>query len=165
MRVSNGIGDDNDVVRWIFLPLVVVLGLPAACNRASAPGSSATSHATVVFGDGSRLAVRVADTPGERETGLMDVMVLPENDGMAFVYDAPSTDTYWMKDTLVPLSIAFVGSDGTVVAIRDMPPCTAEPCPTYAAGRPFTMAVEANVGWFGEHGVGVGDRARLEGST
>lgn len=150
------------MTRSILVSVVVGLGLLVACNRASAPGATATSHAAVAFGDGSTLAVRVADTPGERESGLMHVMVLPENDGMAFVYDAPSTDTYWMKDTLIPLSIAFVGADGTILAIRDMPPCTAEPCPTYGADGPFTMAVEANLGWFGEHGVRVGDRARLE---
>jgi len=136
-----------------------------ACNRASSPGPSATAHATVVFGSGPSLAVRVADTPELRLTGLMDVMALPEGDGMAFVYDHPSTDTYWMKDTLIPLSIAFVGADGRIVTIRDMPPCGAEPCATYGADAPFTMAVEANMGWFTRHHVAVGDTAHLEGRS
>jgi uncharacterized membrane protein (UPF0127 family) len=145
-----------------LVSLVLLLVSLAACNRANAPGSAATTHAVVTFAGGSSLAVRVADTPEERTTGLMDVMALPEGDGMAFVYDEPSTDTYWMKDTLIPLSIAFVGDDGAIIAIRDMAPCRADPCATYGAGEPFTMAVEANVGWFGKHAVGVGDQARLE---
>ena len=123
----------------------LVVGL-TACNRASSPGSPTSAHAVVAFGGGSSLAVRVADTPQERATGLMDVMALPEGDGMAFVYDEPSTDTYWMKDTLIPLSIAFVDAGGTIVAIRDMTPCHADPCATYGADGPFTMAVEANPG-------------------
>jgi uncharacterized membrane protein (UPF0127 family) len=151
-------------VRSRIRQVAVVAGFVAlaACNRASAPGSAATTHAVVTFAGGSSLAVRVADTPEERATGLMDVMALPEGDGMAFVYDQPSTDTYWMKDTMIPLSIAFVGEDGAILAIRDMAPCHADPCTTYGSGGPFTMAIEANVGWFGKHGVGVGDQARLE---
>jgi uncharacterized membrane protein (UPF0127 family) len=140
----------------LLIPMLV------ACNHAASPGASSPSHAVVSFAAGPTLTVRVADTDEERATGLMDVMALPEGDGMAFVYGSPSTDTYWMKDTLIPLSIAFVGSDGRIVSIRDMTPCRAEPCPTYAAAAPFTLAVEANLGWFREHRIAVGQRAKLE---
>jgi len=158
MPVSNRIRDDNNVLRYASIVLLAL----TACNRATAPGPAAESHAVVVFGHGATLAVRVADTPEKRATGLMHVMALPANDGMAFVYAEPSTETYWMKDTLIPLSIAFVGSDGRIVTIRNMSPCQADPCPSYGAADPFTMAVEANIGWFSEHGIGEGDRARLE---
>src|SRR4249919_1450210 len=99
MPVSNRIRDDNNVLRYASIVLLAL----TACNRATAPGPAAESHAVVVFGHGATLAVRVADTPEKRATGLMHVMALPANDGMAFVYAEPSTETYWMKDTLIPL--------------------------------------------------------------
>ena len=117
---------------------------------------------TVVFADHQRLNVRIAETEQERETGLMNVMALAQDDGMAFVFDQAVTTTFWMKDTLIPLSIAFVGSDGRVVSTSDMQPCESDPCPTYAASGPYTLAVEANLGWFADHGIAAGDPARLE---
>jgi uncharacterized protein len=149
-------GDDTKVLRSGVIVLLLV-----ACNRAAMPGTPADPHATVAFGGGATLAVRVAATPDARATGLMNVMALPADEGMAFVYDAPSTDTYWMKDTLIPLSIAFVTADGRIVTIRDMTPCRTDTCPTYAAEAPFTMAIEANLGWFHDNGVAVGDDAKL----
>jgi uncharacterized membrane protein (UPF0127 family) len=66
-----------------------------------------------------------------------------------------------MKDTLIPLSIAFWGDDGTVLAILEMDPCTANPCPTYAPGMAYMYALEMNAGWFHEHRVEIGDRVDL----
>jgi uncharacterized membrane protein (UPF0127 family) len=113
-------------------------------------------------GEQSRLAVRVADTDAERATGLMGVTSLPADQGMAFAFDAPTQARFWMKDTLIPLSIAFIDERGRVVTIDDMEPCHADPCPTYAATSGYTLAVEANRGWFSRAGVVVGDRASLE---
>ena len=93
----------------------------------------------------------------------MGVTDLPENHGMAFRWDAPTEATFWMKDTLIPLSIAFVGEDGTVIAVREMAPCTADPCTTYGADGPYTMAIEANANWFEDHGIAVGDRVTFLG--
>lgn len=92
----------------------------------------------------------------------MGVTDLPENQGMAFVWDSPTVATFWMKDTLIPLSIAFVDEDGRVITVREMTPCEADPCPTYAAAGPYTTAIEANAGWFDLHGVEPGDRVRLK---
>jgi hypothetical protein len=120
------------------------------------------AQGSVVFGGADRLHVRIAETGQERQTGLMNVMVLAPDDGMAFVFDEPVTTSFWMKDTLIPLSIAFVGQDGRVVSTSDMQPCEAGPCPTYAPSGPYTLAVEANLGWFADHGIAPGERARLE---
>ena len=142
--------------------LVSLLMGPAAC---SAPGSvepASMRQGAVVFGGGDRLHVRVADTQSERAAGLMHVMALAPDDGMAFVFDGPVTDQFWMKDTLIPLSVVFVGEDGRIISESDMNPCTADPCPTYPASGPYTMAIEANLGWFHDHGVRVGSKARLE---
>jgi uncharacterized membrane protein (UPF0127 family) len=149
----------------------VLFALPACSGSSSATpdaGSSFPPTAEVVVradaGERS-LSVRVADSEAERERGLMGVGDLPADDGMAFVFDGPVTSTFWMKDTQIPLSIAFVGEDGHILTITEMTPCRTDPCPTYAADGPYTLAVEANAGWFGANGVGVGDEALLlEGS-
>jgi uncharacterized membrane protein (UPF0127 family) len=91
----------------------------------------------------------------------MGVERLPGNEGMAFVYDEPVEHSFWMKDTLIPLSVAFIDDAGKVVGLREMEPCRADPCPTYGVEMPYVLAVEANRGWFDDHGVEVGDRAEL----
>ena len=109
------------------------------------------------------LGVRVADSDDERAFGLMGVESLPADEGMAFVYDEPSSGYFWMRNTLIPLSIAFVDASGRIFAIEEMTPCTTDDCPTWdAGGAAFTLAIEANAGWFRDHGVSVGDRAELE---
>jgi uncharacterized membrane protein (UPF0127 family) len=150
--------------------LLVLFAVPACSGSTSATrdagSSSPTAEVVVRTGAGERsLSVRVADSEAERERGLMGVGVLPADDGMAFVFDGPVTSTFWMKDTQIPLAIAFVGEDGHILTITEMTPCRTDPCPTYAADGPYTLAVEANSGWFGANGVSVGDEALLlEGS-
>jgi uncharacterized membrane protein (UPF0127 family) len=136
--------------------------LLVACSSSAATEPSSLPRGIVVFDGNERLNVRIAETEQEREAGLMNVMALAPDDGMAFVFDGPVTATFWMKDTLIPLSVAFVGEDGRVVSIADMQPCDSDPCPTYAAAGPYTIAVEANLGWFADHSIAAGDPARLE---
>jgi uncharacterized membrane protein (UPF0127 family) len=117
---------------------------------------------TVAFeGSDTLLYVAVADDPDEQRRGLMGVDSLPADEGMAFVWDEPVASTFWMKDTLIPLSIAFVDEDGRVIGVRDMQPCEEDPCPSYGVDEPYVLAVEANSRWFQEHGVEAGDRAEL----
>ncbi len=112
-----------------------------------------------------QLAVEEADTPGERQQGLMGLTSLGANEGMIFTFgdvaDGPVRSEFWMKDTLIPLSVAFWDEDGLIVGIRDMDPCTEDPCPTYGSPEPFVGALEVNVGFFEEHGVTTGDRIEL----
>ena len=145
--------------RMLLVPLL--LGL-VACSSPGPVQPASMRQGAVVFGGGDRLDVRIAETQPERAAGLMHVMALAPDDGMAFVFDGPVTDGFWMKDTLIPLSVAFVGEDGRIISESDMDPCTADPCPTYPASGPYTMAIEANLGWFHDHGVRVGSKARLE---
>jgi uncharacterized membrane protein (UPF0127 family) len=111
------------------------------------------------------LYVDVADDAEERRRGLMGVESLPTNEGMAFVFDEPVGSTFWMKDTLIPLSIAFVGEDDRVIGVRDMQPCEADPCPSYGIDEEYVLAIEANLGWFEDHGIEAGDRAELRVSA
>lgn len=107
------------------------------------------------------LLVEVADEPEERSVGLMHREELDPFDGMAFLWDEPVHTSFWMKDTLIPLSIAFWGEDGRIVALLDMEPCEADPCPTYDPGREFLGALEVEQGLFAERGVAVGDLVEL----
>jgi uncharacterized membrane protein (UPF0127 family) len=148
------------VVRRLMLVSLLV-GL-VACSSPGSVQPASMRRGTVVFEGGDRLRVRIAETQAERAAGLMHVMALAADDGMAFVFDGPVTDRFWMKDTLIPLSVAFVAGDDRIISVSDMDPCTADPCPTYPASGPYTMAVEANLGWFHDHGVDVGSDAQLE---
>ena len=111
-----------------------------------------------------RLEVEVADDASERETGLMGRESLPDDGGMAFLWADPIRASFWMKDTLIPLSIAFWGEDGGIVSILDMDPCRADPCPTYDPGVPFVGALEVNQGFFDDRGVASGDVVEMGSS-
>jgi uncharacterized protein len=142
--------------------VAIVLALTcAACTRASGdPASSA--ELTIRTNDGSvTLAVEVADTPQERAEGLMGRATLPPNAGMAFVWPEPTRGSFWMKDTLIPLSIGFWDEDGRIVSVLEMDPCHADPCPSYDPGVEYAGAVEVNQGYFRAHGVETGDVVEL----
>ncbi len=141
---------------------MVILLLAVACSTTAASGPPCSPEPSIVrFGQDAQLMVDVADTDAEREQGLMGVTALPADQGMAFVWDAPTEATFWMKDTLIPLSIAFVDESDRVVAVEEMTPCTTDPCPTYAATAPYITALEANAGWFEQHGVQAGDTMKF----
>lgn len=124
--------------------------------------------ATVVFVSGRggatdvRVDVRVAATQAERRRGLMHVPELPDGTGMLFVFDAPRAGGFWMKDTLVPLDIAYADRAGAILAILRMEPCEADPCPTYDPEVTYSYALEVPAGWFERTEVEVGDRLRWD---
>ena len=107
-----------------------------------------------------RVAVKVADTPERRRHGLMEVEELPDGTGMLFVFREDRTGAFWMKNTLVPLSIAFASSQGEILAILDMEPCESDPCERYDPGVAYRYTLEVPQGWFAE--VGIDASWRLE---
>jgi uncharacterized membrane protein (UPF0127 family) len=148
-----------------------VLLLLASCGSdppepgASPTASAATSGSTVSIAtsDGVvTLDVEVADDEEERATGLMFREELAPYDGMAFLWDEPIRASFWMKNTLIPLSVAFWDENGRIVAILDMEPCEETPCPTYDPGSSFVGALEVDQGRFASEGVVVGDRVAVE---
>lgn len=110
--------------------------------------------------------VLVAETAQQRAVGLMDAPGpdLGGYDGMVFTWDEPVTGGFWMKDTEVPLSIAWIDADGGVVSSADMDPCPAgsTDCPSYRAAGPYRMALEAPQGRLDELGVELGARLQLD---
>ncbi len=88
-------------------------------------------------------------------TGLMYRREMPQHEGMLFVYDAPAVHCFYMKNTFLPLSIAFIADDGTIVNIRDMQPHTLD---SHCADKPVRYALEMNQGWFAKRGIKPGTR-------
>jgi len=100
-----------------------------------------------------KLEVEVAATPETRSIGLMHRRMLPENRGMLFVFPEPSIYSMWMANTHIPLSVAYLDTQGRIINIRDMPPLTHS---SFAAGDDALYAIEANQGWFAKRGIGPG---------
>lgn len=96
--------------------------------------------------DGAELLVAVADTSRLRQQGLMGVTDLGDLDGMVFVFDRDSSGGFWMKDTLIPLDIAFFDATGGFVDGFTMEPCTTNDCPSYRPSGPYRYALEMAAG-------------------
>lgn len=144
--------------------LVTVLLLAVAgCTGVDAPTDATPQGPRVEFTTERGVVtvkVEVVDTPETRQRGLMGRTSLDEDAGMLFVWQEDASSSFHMKDTLIPLSIAFIAADGTVLRILDMEPCTADPCPTYDPRTSYRRALEVNKGAFVRWGVREGDRAR-----
>jgi uncharacterized membrane protein (UPF0127 family) len=143
------------------------IALPAS----SAPGSTAATTtldsdavvpkgfeqaaATATKADGTvcQLCLWLAETGDQRALGLMYATDLGGPDGMVFHYDTPTTSAFWMKNTVMPLSIAFYGADGTFLDAFDMAPCTSDPCPSYPTPSNFTDAIEVPQGMLEQLGL------------
>ncbi|MEF2098485.1 DUF192 domain-containing protein [Bacillus sp. CFBP9009] len=109
----------------------------------------------------TRLTVQVADTQRKRDKGLMFVGKLPENEGMLFVFPVKIYGGFWMKNTLIPLSIAFLDWDGEILKILHMEPCKEDICPTYDPEISYHYAIEVNLGWFEKNQIKEGDYVRF----
>ncbi len=109
-------------------------------------------------GEKVRVRVEIADDLLERVIGLRGRKNLAEDRGMLFVFTEEDRRTFVMEDTLIPLSIAFMDSEGRIVDLQDMEPLADR---SYVSAEPAQYALEVNQGFFEEHGVKVGDRAEL----
>jgi len=117
----------------------------------------------VIRGPGAAVEVslEVAATPAERERGLMYRRSLAEGRGMLFVFDADGNQSFWMKNTLIPLDLLFIARDGTVVGIH----ANATPLSTanIAVGKPSRYVLEVPGGWAARHGVAAGAQVEFRG--
>jgi uncharacterized protein len=168
-------------MRLVVWSLLVALGAGCASPEAPEASPAETPQVAVLGTDADRLAAtvvhlapadhdgatptarvdaRVADDDAARAEGLMGVDPLPDGAGMLFVYPEERTGAFWMKDTLVPLDIAFIAADGTVREVLTMEPCTADPCPIYDPEVDYLAALEVPAGWFATWDIDVGATAR-----
>lgn len=127
--------------------------------------TACTKQLTLSSFDGSEsvnLTVDVADSPKEREKGLMKRESLDEGTGMLFVVPEPQMLTFWMKDTLIPLDVIFFDAEGVFVSAATMEPCTALPCPAYKAAALSQYALEVPKGYREAHKIGTGWKLDLK---
>ncbi len=108
------------------------------------------------------IEVEIAETPVQQQLGLMHRETLASEAGMVFLFAKETRGGFWMKDTLIPLSIAFFDHDGKILRILDMEPSEADPCPAYDPQISYRGALEVNKGAFARWGVAAGDRIRVE---
>ena len=106
------------------------------------------------------ITVELARTDAQRNQGLMHRKALKDGEGMLFIFERDQILSFWMKNTLIPLSIAYIASDGRILEIYDMEPGSLKPVASSRSGR---YALEVPQGWFSRAGVGVGDVAEING--
>lgn len=145
-------------MRRLAITTLAVLG--AGCSH----GEELTTGSAEITGDGGarRLTVEIADSDAERRRGLMGRTSLAADAGMVFLYSEDRDGAFWMKDTTIPLSIAFFDEDGRILRILDMEPCRSDPCPLYGPGVDYRGALEVRRGSFARWGVTPGDRITVE---
>jgi len=142
------------------LPAIIIIS--TAFLLLIAGGCREEADTGIVFGEGEVLvggktiAVDLALTGPQMEQGLKYRRRLPEDRGMLFLYSQPVQSPFWMKDTHIPLSIAFINRDGGIISIQKMEPDNDRK--TYHPPRPFLYALEMNQGWFERNNIRVGDK-------
>lgn len=148
--------DQEPGLRSILLPFVYVLILVACARDDTTPHQY---QVTVSDADSTRVVqVEIAATPQQRQQGLMWRQALDPDWGMLFLFPGLSGGGFWMRNTYVPLDIAYIGADGTVQEIRAAKPLDLT---TLTPERPYRYVLEVNQGWFEEHGLGVGSKVTL----
>ena len=146
-------------MKRIHSALVLTFVLCAAALGARAQ-DTAQKLPTITLSAGMHLIkAELAQTPEQRSIGLMHRTAMPTNEGMLFAFEVPAQQCFWMRNTLIALSIAFLEDDGTVVNIENMAPQTLD---GHCSKRPVRFALEMNQGWFAKRGVAAG--SRLKGS-
>ena len=136
---------------------LLALGLAFACVGAAAqPGEPQTKLPRTELHAGMyRISAQLAAAPREREIGLMYRKQMPDHEGMLFAFEVPGVQCFWMKNTLLPLTAAFIADDGTIVNLADMQPQTED---SHCSAKPVRFVLEMNQGWFAKKGLKSGTR-------
>ena len=140
----------------VLIALAAALPIAAGASTGLARGTATITTRSAA----PNVAVRVeiAPTLAERQVGLMNRRSLPERAGMVFLYPEAHRGGFWMKNTLIPLDIAFYDARGTILRILTMQPCRRDPCRIYDPNVAYRAALEVNAGSFRRWGVRKGDR-------
>jgi uncharacterized membrane protein (UPF0127 family) len=102
-----------------------------------------------------QIDTQLAITPLQREIGLMFRKEMPAQEGMLFVFEQPATQCFWMKNTILPLTAAFIDDHGTIVNLADMKPQTTD---SHCSTKPVRYVLEMNAGWFAKKGIKAGSK-------
>lgn len=141
---------------WASLPLHSV-----AQTRAGVAGQPQLDLPRIQLQAGMHLVqAQVAVSPAQRNTGLMWRQTMPAHEGMLFVFEQPGVQCFWMQNTPLPLTAAFVADDGTIVNLADMQPLSTQ---SHCSSQPVRYVLEMNQGWFAQRGLAAGSRLRAPG--
>lgn len=143
----------------MFQRLSVLLALSAALLASAHAQQPQTGlQRTRLTAGMYQIDAQVAETPAQRQIGLMFRQEMPQNEGMIFVFEQPATQCFWMRNTLLPLTAAFVADDGRIVNLADMKPQTDD---SHCSEEPVRFVLEMNQGWFARKNIKKG--AKLGG--
>ena len=131
--------------RFLFAALLLLAGTLAAAQDGPQKLPSITLNAGMHL-----IQAEVAQTPEQRSIGLMFRSSMGTNEGMLFAFEEPGQQCFWMKNTLLPLSVAFVADDGSVVNIENMKPQALD---GHCSDKPVRYVLEMNQGWFAKRGI------------
>lgn len=149
------------MLKMIFTALLLscsgVAGSAFAQAAVSSQGQAQQLPSTPISAGMHLIKAEVAKTFEQRQIGLMHRPSMPQNEGMLFVFEEANPQCFWMKNTLIPLSIAFVADDGTVVNVADMKPMSEQ---SKCSAKPVRYALEMNQGWFAKRGIKAGSQLR-----
>jgi uncharacterized protein len=141
--------------RRMLTASLLVLGVWGVSNAQDAPQPKLP---TVQLTAGMHvIQAEVASTPQQQQIGMMMRREMGANEGMLFVNAEPGVRCFWMRNTLIPLSAAFIGDDGTIVNIADMQPQTDD---SHCSTKPVRFVLEMRQGWFDKRGIKPGSRLR-----
>jgi len=139
-----------------FRPVLGILLLILATTMVQAQEQPQLDLPRVALGAGMhRIDAQVALAPEQRQIGLMFRAEMPQHEGMLFVFEEPAQQCFWMKNTLLPLTAAFVADDGTIVNLVDMRPQTTD---SHCSTAPVRFVLEMNQGWFAKRAIKAGSR-------
>ncbi|MDO5289218.1 MAG: DUF192 domain-containing protein [Pseudomonadota bacterium] len=146
------------LLRSLRAALIAVAPLYPSYAQQAAAGQPQLNLPRTALGVGMhRIDAQVASTPAQRQTGLMHRQHMPEHEGMLFVFEQPAVQCFWMRNTLIPLTAAFVQDDGTIVNLADMQPLKDT---SHCSEKPVRYVLEMNQGWFAARHVKPGHRLR-----
>ncbi|MCL2007840.1 MAG: DUF192 domain-containing protein [Treponema sp.] len=141
------------IFKTVFFPLIFFFYALTACNGQE---TFETRELTIESRGGPvKIIAEIALTDAQRSQGLMHRRELNDGHGMLFIFERDQLLSFWMKDTYIPLSIAFISSDGRILEIHDMIPLDLSPI---RSGRSARYALEVPQGWFDRAGIVIGDR-------
>jgi uncharacterized membrane protein (UPF0127 family) len=146
------------VLNWLK-PILAALTLLGSAALFAQDAPQLDLQRTTLNAGMHQITAQVALTPQQRQIGLMHRKDMPQPEGMLFIFEEPSVQCFWMKNTLLPLTAAFVADDGTIVNLVDMKPQTTD---SHCSTKPVRYVLEMNQGWFAKKGIKAG--ARLGGS-
>ena len=144
----------NDAMNLRLLVTATILAASASAVAAQEQPQLNLSRVKLQAGM-HQIDAQLALTPDQRQTGLMFRAEMPQHEGMLFVFEQASPQCFWMKNTLLPLTAAFVADDGTIVNLADMRPQTTD---SHCSAKPVRFVLEMNQGWFAKKAIKPGFR-------